>query len=235
MRAVDALMECLKAEGVDVVFGLPGRCQPADLRRVLRRRDPQHPGASRGRRRSRGRGLREGDRQGRRVAGHQRPGRDQPGDPDLRRDDGLGPGRVHHRPGPDPPARHRRLPGGGHDRDHDADRQAQLHDPAPERDPAHGSRGVPRRAFGPSRAGGRRHPVRPEPSGHPLRAGPGRAPARLPADHDRQPEADPAGREGAGERSSPGDLCRRRRRLGQRVGRSWSNWRPSTSCRSPAR
>src|SRR6187399_3675290 len=24
MRAVDALMECLKAEGVDVVFGLPG-------------------------------------------------------------------------------------------------------------------------------------------------------------------------------------------------------------------
>jgi thiamine pyrophosphate-dependent acetolactate synthase large subunit-like protein len=24
MRAVDALMECLKAEGVEVVFGLPG-------------------------------------------------------------------------------------------------------------------------------------------------------------------------------------------------------------------
>jgi acetolactate synthase-1/2/3 large subunit len=24
MRAVDAIMECLKAEGVDVVFGLPG-------------------------------------------------------------------------------------------------------------------------------------------------------------------------------------------------------------------
>ncbi|MEN3281114.1 MAG: acetolactate synthase large subunit, partial [Solirubrobacteraceae bacterium] len=24
MRAVDAVMECLKAEGVDVVFGLPG-------------------------------------------------------------------------------------------------------------------------------------------------------------------------------------------------------------------
>ncbi len=24
MRAVDALMECLKAEGVDVVFGMPG-------------------------------------------------------------------------------------------------------------------------------------------------------------------------------------------------------------------
>ena len=25
MRAVDAIMECLKAEGVDVVFGYPGR------------------------------------------------------------------------------------------------------------------------------------------------------------------------------------------------------------------
>ncbi len=28
MRAVDAIMECLKAEGVDVVFGLPGGANP---------------------------------------------------------------------------------------------------------------------------------------------------------------------------------------------------------------
>ena len=31
MRAVDAIMECLKAEGAEVVFGLPGRREPADL------------------------------------------------------------------------------------------------------------------------------------------------------------------------------------------------------------
>ncbi len=65
------------------------RRQPPDLRRLLRRRDPPHPGPPRGRRRSRRRGLRQGDRQGRRVAGHQRPGGHQPGHPDLRRDDGL--------------------------------------------------------------------------------------------------------------------------------------------------
>ena len=100
MRAVDALMECLKAEGVDVVFGLPGGANLPTYDAFYDAGIRQHPRAPRGRRRPRGRGLRQGDRQGRRLAGHQRPRRDQPGDTDLRRDDGLGPGRVHHRPGP---------------------------------------------------------------------------------------------------------------------------------------
>ena len=47
MRAVDAVMECLKAEGVDVVFGLPGganlptttRSYDAGIRHVLVRHE----------------------------------------------------------------------------------------------------------------------------------------------------------------------------------------------------
>ena len=130
MRAVDAVMECLKAEGVDVVFGLPGGAN-LDLRRLRRRRHPPRSRPPRGRRRPRRRGLREGDRQRRRLARHVRPRRDQPRHADRRRDDGLGPGRLHHRPGPHRPARHRRLPGGRHDRHHDAGRQALVHDPDP--------------------------------------------------------------------------------------------------------
>ena len=136
MRAVDAIMECLKAEGVDVVFGYPGGANmptydafvDAGIRHILVRHEAG--------RRPRRRGLREGDRQGRRRAGHERPGRDQPRHADRRRDDGLGPGGVHHRPGPHRPARHRRLPGGRHDRHHDAGREALVDDPAPAGDPA---------------------------------------------------------------------------------------------------
>ena len=48
MRAVDAIMECLKAEGVDVVFGIPGGANlptydaiyDADIRHVLVRHEP---------------------------------------------------------------------------------------------------------------------------------------------------------------------------------------------------
>ncbi len=68
MRAVDAVMECLKAEGVDVVFGLPGGANlptydafvDAGIRHVLVRHEAG--------RRPRGRGLREGDRSRRRLA-----------------------------------------------------------------------------------------------------------------------------------------------------------------------
>ena len=220
MRAVDALMECLKAEGVDVVFGLPGGANLPTYDAFYDAGHPPHPRPPRGRRRPRRRGLREGDRQGRRVARDERPRRDQPGHADLRRDDGLGPGRVPDRPGPHRAARHRRVPGGGHDRDHDADRQAQLHDPAPAGAPALDPRGVPHRAHRPARTGRRRHPAGPEPRRHPVRAGDRRSPARLPADDRGQPEADPARRQGAGERAAAGDLRRRRRGQRQRGGRA---------------
>ena len=90
MRAVDAIMECLKAEGVDAVFGIPGGANLPDLRRALRRRHPQHPLPPRAGRRPRRRGLRQGFRQGRRGARDLGPGRDQPRHRDRRRDARLG-------------------------------------------------------------------------------------------------------------------------------------------------
>ena len=185
MRAVDALMECLKAEGVDVVFGLPGGANlptydafyDAGIRNILVRHEAGGGHAAEGYAKATGKvGV---------SLGTSGPGATNLVTPicDAMMDSVpvvFITGQVQ-----TASARDRRLPGGRHDRDHDADRQAQLHDPAPERDPAHGSRGVPCRALGASRAGGRRHPVGPEPGRHRLRAGPGCAPARLPADHDR--------------------------------------------------
>ena len=70
MRAVDAVMECLKAEGVDVVFGYPGGANlptydafyDAGIRHILVRHEAG--------RRPRRRGLRQGDGQGRRGVRH---------------------------------------------------------------------------------------------------------------------------------------------------------------------
>ena len=70
MRAVDAIMECLKAEGVDVVFGLPGGANlptydalvDAGIHHVLVRHE-----AGGGPRRG---GVREGHRQGGRRLRH---------------------------------------------------------------------------------------------------------------------------------------------------------------------
>jgi hypothetical protein len=44
MRAVDAVMECLRAEGVDVVFGYPGGANLPDVRRL---RGVGHPSRTR--------------------------------------------------------------------------------------------------------------------------------------------------------------------------------------------
>ncbi len=146
MRAVDAVMECLKAEGVDVVFGLPGGANlptydafyDAGIRHVLVRHEAGGGHAAEGYAKATGKvGV---------ALATSRPGRDEPGHADRRRDDGLGAGRLHHRPGPHRAARHRRLPGGRHDGHHDADRQALVHDPAPAGDPARDPRGLPHRA-----------------------------------------------------------------------------------------
>ena len=40
MRAVDAIMECLKAEGVDIVFGIPGGANLPTYDALVRRRHP---------------------------------------------------------------------------------------------------------------------------------------------------------------------------------------------------
>ena len=58
---------------------------------------------------------------------------------------------------------HGRLPGGGHVRHHHADRQALLHDPAPDGDPAGGPRGLPHRPHRPPGPGPDRPPDGPHP------------------------------------------------------------------------
>ena len=65
MRAVDAVMECLKAEGVDVVFGLPGGANLPTYDAFVTGGIQPHPCPARGRRRSRRPGLCEGDRESR--------------------------------------------------------------------------------------------------------------------------------------------------------------------------
>ncbi len=215
MRAVDAIMECLKAEGVEHVFGIPGGANlptydalyDAGVRHIQCRHEQ---GAG-----PRGRGLRQGVGPGRSRAGHVRPGRDQPDHADRRRDDGLGPDRLPHRPGAHRPARHRRLPGGRHPRHDDAGRQALAADPGPARHPARDPRGVPHRPHRAARARcswtSRRTSRAPTSrTSRPRDV----AAARLPADDGGQRQADPAGGEGARERAPPRDL--RRRRRGQR-------------------
>ncbi len=196
------------------------RRQPAHLRRLRRRRHPPHPRPPRGRRRARRRGLRQGDRQGGRRVCDQRARRHEPDHADLRRDDGLGAGRVHHRPGAHRAARHRRLSGGRHDGHLDAGRQALIHDPAPAGDPARDPRGVSHRAQRAPGAGAGRHPAGPLTRGDRLRAGHRRASARLPAEDRGQPEADPPGRQGARRRATAGDLRRRRRRQRRSLARA---------------
>ena len=124
MRAADALCEALKAEGVEHVFGIPGGANlptydalyDADLTHIQARHEQGAGHAAEGYAKASGRvGV---------AFATSGPGRDQPGDRDRRRDDGLGADRVHHRPGPHRPDRHRRLPGGRRHRDHAAGRQA---------------------------------------------------------------------------------------------------------------
>ena len=115
----------------------PRRREPADLRRALRRGHPPHPRAATSRaaatppRATRRRPARSASRSPPRG-----PGATNLVTPIADAMMDSVPDRVLHRPGAHRPARHRRLPGGGHDRHHDADRQALVHDPAPARDPA---------------------------------------------------------------------------------------------------
>ena len=67
ITGAEALVRCLEAEGVDTLFGYPGRRGAADLRRALRHQaDPHDPAAPRAGRRARGRRLRARDRARRR-------------------------------------------------------------------------------------------------------------------------------------------------------------------------
>ena len=100
----------------------------------------------------------------RRGAGDLRAGRDQHGDTDHRRADGLDPDGGDHRAGADAPDRHRRLPGMRHDRHHAQLRQAQLSRNGREPARADHARGLLCGDLRPAGPGRDRHP-----EGHPVR------------------------------------------------------------------
>jgi len=117
MLGSDAILRSLEAEGVEVMFGIPGGAILPNLRRDRARHErPPCSRAPRTGRRPHGRGLRARVRQGRRRDGDLRPGCDEPRHPDRRRVDGLDAARLHHRTGEVEPDRHRRLPGDRRDR-----------------------------------------------------------------------------------------------------------------------
>ena len=231
MRAVEALMECLKAEGVDVVFGLPGGANlptydafyDAGIKHVLVRHEAGGGHAAEGYAKATGRvGV---------SLGTSGPGATNLVTPIMDAMMDSVPvvfitGQV-------------RTDLLGTDGFQEADtigitmpavKHSIMIQP-PAGDPAGDPRGLPHRADRAPGAGRRRHPDRPLAGRHPVRAGDRRAPARLPADDRGQPEADPPGGQGAGQRPAPGDLRRRRGGQRQRGGRADRASPPPTASR----
>ena len=212
MNGADAILRSLEAEGVDVVFGLPGRRDPPDLRRVRARHDdsPRARPARAGRG-AHGRGLCPRVRPRRRRDRDVGARRDEPRHPDRRRVDGLDAARLHHRPGALAPDRHRRVPGVRHHRHHHPGGQALVARLGRRGDPARDQGGVPRRAHGPLRPGARRHPAR-HPGGRARVRVPERGrPARLAPAAARPPAPDSRRRHRYRGGTAPDPLRRRRR------------------------
>ena len=218
MRAVDAMMECLKAEGVDAVFGIPGGANlptydalyDAGIRNILCRHEQGAGHAAEGYAKASGKVGVALATSGPGATNLVTPIADAMLDsvPTVFitgqvRTDLIG---------------HRRLPGGRHDRHHDAGRQALVPGAGPARDPAPDPRGLPRRPHRAAGAGAGRRPAGPLARRHPVRPerGPEGRPARLQELRRGQRQADPARREGARERAAPDHLRRRRRRQRQR-------------------
>ena len=231
MRAVDAIMECLKAEGVENVFGIPGGANlptydalyDAGIRHVQCRHEQGAGHAAEGYAKASGQvGVALATSGPRRTWS---PASPTPSWTACRP--------CSSRPGAHGADRHGRVPEGGHLRDHDADRQALDPDPGPARHPEGDPRGVPRRAHGPA-GPVRRRAAGPLARRHPLRARHEGPPARLPADHRGQREADQARCQGARQLAPSGDLRRRRWSTPARPRSSPSSASPTPS-RSPAR
>ena len=204
MRAVDALMECLKAEGVDVVFGLPGGANlptydafyDAGIRHILVRHEAGGGHAAEGYAKATGKvGV---------SLATSGPGATNLITPicDAMMDSVpvvFITGQV-------------RTELLGTDGFQEADTigitmpvvkhsfmiQHPLEIPRSIHEAFHIAR------TGPPGTGRGRHPAGPEPGRHPVRAGHRRPPARLPADDRGQPEADPAGGQGARELAPAG-------------------------------
>ncbi len=197
MRAVDALMECLKAEGVDVVFGLPGGANlptydafvDGGIRHILVRHEAGGGHAAEGYAKATGKvGV---------AFATSGPGATNLITPicDAMMDSVpvvFITGQV-------------RTELLGTDGFQEADTigitmpvvKHSFMIQHPQETPAGDPRGLPHRAHRPAGTGARGHPDGPLARGDRLRAGLRRAPARLSAAHRGQPEADPPGRQGA--------------------------------------
>ena len=213
MTGAEMIVEALKDQGVDTIFGYPGGAvlpiydalfHQNKVRHVLVRHEQ---GAA-----PCGRRLCALDRQGRRAAGDLGPRRDQCGDGPHRRADGFDPARLHHRPGADSPDRLGRLPGMRHGRHHAPLHQAQLSREADRGSAAHPARGLLRGGERSSRPGRDRRSegraVR-DRDLHDRRAR--RAAQDLSAPAQGRPRQDQAARRHDGRREEAGLLYRRRR------------------------
>ena len=150
MRGADRLIAALEREGVDCVFGLPGGASlpihdalhDSAIRHVLVRHEAGAGHAAEGYAKASGRvGV---------ALVTSGPGATNLVDADRRRAHGLGPDRVHQRPGAQRPAGHERLPGDRRARHDAADRQALDRGRAPRRRRARRST---RRSTSPARGG----------------------------------------------------------------------------------
>ena len=151
------LLECLKREGVDLIFGLPGGAVLPiydalyDFEGCATSWSARRPPPATRRRATRGRPGKVGV-----CLVTSGPAAHEPGDRAAGRPDGLDPDRGLHRAGADAPDRQRRLPGGRQRRHHPLGHQAQLpgegrQGPGPDH-----QGGVPHRGHRPPGAGARR-------------------------------------------------------------------------------
>ena len=153
MLGSDAILRSLEAEGVDVMFGIPGGAilptydaiaRGTTVRHVLARHEQGAGHMAEGYARASGKvGV---------AMATSGPGATNLVTADRRRVDGLDAARLHHRPGALEPDRHRRLPGDRRDRHHDADRQALVARAGRARAAAGDEERLPRRAHRPARA-----------------------------------------------------------------------------------
>ena len=163
------------------------------VRSAVRLEDPSHPGAPRAGRRSRRRGLRDRERQGGGLHRHIRSRGHEPGHRDRKRLHGFHPARGHHRAGQRNRHRHRRLPGGRHPWDRDADHETQFPDQGDQGNPLGHQGGLPHRRDGKTGARARRHREGRTGRESPVSLAGGTGPARLQTHRQTARPSDPGG------------------------------------------
>ncbi len=221
MLGSDAILRCLEAEGVEVMFGIPGGAilptydaiaRGTTVRHVLARHEQGAGHMAEGYARASGKvGV---------AIATSGPGATNLVTPIADAWMDSTPLRLRHGPGALEPDRHRRLPGDRRDRHHDADRQALLARPGRSRAAAGDEERVPRRAQRPSRPGARRHREG-RPGGRVRLLLPGRGrPGRLEAADEGERAPDPRGGKGDRGGQAADHLRGRRRPERERVGRA---------------